>query len=83
MQIAIDVPTLIEKAKRTSGLNYGEMAQDIHKSRTRISEWLSGKAEIGTDEIAYFADKAGLPIIETVIALKPQWAHVWQRATKS
>lgn len=80
MQIPIDVPTLIEKAKRTSGMNYGALAEDMHRSRTRVSEWLAGKAEPSSDEIAYLADKAGLPIIETIAALRPQWRHVWERA---
>ena len=80
MQISMDVPTLIDRAKRESGMTLGQMAKDLHKSQTRISEWLASKAEPSTDEIAYFADKAKLPIIETVIALKPQWTAVWKRA---
>lgn len=80
MQISIDTPSLIDRAKRVSGLSYGEMAEQLGKSRARISEWISGKAEPSTDEIAYLAEKAGLPIIKTVAALKPAFAPLWLRA---
>jgi len=80
MNISIDIPMLIAKAKQESGMTYGQMAEEMHRSRTRISEWLTAKAEPTTDDIAYLADKAQLPIIETVAALKPEWAHVWKKA---
>jgi transcriptional regulator with XRE-family HTH domain len=82
MEISINVPALIDRAKRESGMTLGQMAKEMHKSQTRFSEWLSGKAEPGTDEIAYLADKAKLPILDTVQALKPSWAHVWARAAE-
>lgn len=82
MEISINVPTLIDRAKRESGMTLGQMAKEMHKSQTRFSEWLSGKAEPGTDEIAYLADKAKLPILDTVQALKPTWAHIWARAAE-
>lgn len=80
MNISIDVPMLIAKAKQESGLTFGQMAEEMHRSRTRISEWLSAKAEPTSDDIAYLADKARLPIIDTVVALRPEWAHVWRKA---
>lgn len=80
MNISIDIPMLIAKAKQESGLTFGQMAEEMHRSRTRISEWLAAKAEPTSDDIAYLADKAHLPIIETVAALRPEWAHVWKKA---
>jgi transcriptional regulator with XRE-family HTH domain len=80
MNISINLPTLIDRAKRESGLTLGQMAKEMHKSQTRFSEWLAGKAEPGADEIAYLADKANLPIIETVQALRPTWSTVWGKA---
>ncbi len=80
MNITIDNRTLIDQAKYKSGLAFGEMAREIGVSQNRISEWRTGKSELGTDEVAYFADKAGLPILDTVMALRPKWAHVWAHA---
>lgn len=83
MKITIDARTLIEKAKSESGMNFGEMAADMGVAQARISEWRVGKSAPGTDEIAYFADKAGLPILETVIALTPRFKETWRHALAS
>lgn len=82
LNISIDVPTLINKAKQNSGQNFGTMAAEMHIFQTRISEWLKGKGSPSTDQIAYLAEKADLPIVETVAALRPEWAHVWKRAAE-
>ena len=85
LNISIDTPTLIDLAKRKSGMRLQDMADEMHISQPRISEWKSQKkgAEPSADQIAYLASKAGLPIIETLIALRPQWAHVWERAMRT
>lgn len=72
---------LIAKAKTTSGLKLGDMASEMHVAPARLSEWLKGSREPTADQIAYLADKAELPIIETVAAMRPEWAHVWKRAS--
>lgn len=80
MIITIDLPTLIDRAKRQSGMTFGQMAHEMHIHQPRINEWRHNKGEPSSDQIAYMADKADLPILETVAALKPEWAHVWQKA---
>lgn len=81
--LTIDTPALINKAKVESGMTYGQMAEEMHIKQARISEWIKAKASPTTDQIAYLATKARLPIIETVVALKPEWAHVWKNALSS
>lgn len=87
MQIAIDLPMLIERAKQVSGRSLKEMAAEMHISQSRISEWKKGKFLPDASEIAYFADKADLPILPTVVELErqlnPLYAAVWQKALLS
>lgn len=83
MQITIDQPTLIELAKRKSGMNQNDMAAELNISSPRISEWRKMKSEPTAEQIAYLAGKAELPIIETLIALQPRWAHVWEKAMRT
>lgn len=83
MNISIDVPMLIAKAKQESGLTLGHMAKEMHVSQPRLSEWIKKQAEPSADQIAYLADKANLPILETIAALRPQWANIWKKAAES
>ena len=80
MNISIDIPTLIDVAKRKSGLTFGQLAEEMHVHQPRLNEWRQNKGAPSSDQIAYMASKAGLPIIETVKALRPEWAHVWEQA---
>ena len=80
MNISIDIPTLIDVAKRKSGLTFGQLAEEMHVHQPRLNEWRQHKGAPSSDQIAYMASKAGLPIIETVKALRPEWAHVWEQA---
>lgn len=83
MNISIDVPMLIARAKSESGLTLGQMAKEMHVSQPRLSEWIKGQASPSADQIAYLADKANLPILETIAALRPMWAEVWKKAAES
>lgn len=83
MNISIDLPTLIDVAKRKSGLTFGQMAEEMHIHQPRLNEWRHHKGAPSSDQVAYLADKAGLPIIETVMAIKPEWAHVWSKAAEN
>lgn len=84
MTIKITVTLLIDAAKEKSGQSLGDLARELERNRTRISEWRTGKAKPDANEIAFFADKAGLPVIETVAELEaelyPQYASIWKRA---
>lgn len=80
----MDVKTLIDLAKDRSGLTLGQLAAELGKNQNRISEWRTGKATPDVNELAYFADKAGLPVLETVAeleaSLSTRYAPIWQAA---
>lgn len=75
---------LIELAKKNSGLSLGQMAKELGIQQTRISEWKKGLFKPEAGELAYFAEKAGLPILETVAEIEeqfdPRFAHIWAKA---
>ena len=80
----MNIKNLIELAKENSGLSLGELADDLGKNKNRISEWRAGKQIPDANEIAYFANKAGLPVFETVAeieaSLNSKYAPIWQAA---
>lgn len=87
MNIDLTMRALIDRAKERSGLSFGQLAEELGRNQTRISEWRTGKAKPETSEIAYFADKAGFEGIEVFEAvaeieqqLRPAYARVWQKA---
>lgn len=80
MNIAINAPLLVVQARDNSGMKLGEMAKELHVAPARLSEWMSEKGTPNTDQIAWLADKAGMPILETIAALRPQFADIWRKA---
>lgn len=80
MILTINVPMLVVRAKEQSGLKLGEMAKEMHVAPARLSEWMAERGNPSTDQIAWMADKADLPINETLAALRPEWAAVWKKA---
>ncbi|QNK67844.1 helix-turn-helix transcriptional regulator [Variovorax sp. PAMC26660] len=77
---------LINTAREKRG-SYGAMAQDLGKDQSLISRWKKGTEKPDASEIAYMADTAGLPIMETVAEmeakLRPQFATLWRKAMQS
>ncbi|WP_290901851.1 helix-turn-helix transcriptional regulator [Aquabacterium sp.] len=84
MQIELDVRLLIDLARQKSGMSFGEMAKDLDRSQSRISEWRSGRVKPDANEIAYFATKAGLPVLQTVAEIEAKlderYASIWREA---
>src|SRR3990167_9528647 len=80
MQIA----TLIDMAKKRSGMTLGEMAAEIGISQNRITEWKKGQHQPPAGVLAFFAEKAGLNVAETVMevekTLDPRFSQIWERA---
>ena len=80
----MDVQTLIDQAKAESGMSLGELAKSLGRSQSRLSEWKAGKQKPDASEIAFFAEKARLSVLETVAEieadLRPELAEVWKRA---
>lgn len=87
MEITITTPVLIELAKVKSGMQLQQMAEELEISKSRFTEWKTAKAEPSAEVIAYLADKADLPILDTLMTLKPRvakaWAHAKEQAATS
>lgn len=80
----MDIKFLIDTAKEKSGMTLGAMADEMHISQVRISEWKKGKYRPSASDIAYLAEKARFSVLETLAELeaqqRPELAAVWQRA---
>lgn len=80
----MQVSELINRAKQASGLSLGEMANELNVHQNRITEWKKGTRRPDAGEIAYFAEKAGLDVAETVMDVErsfdPRFAAIWERA---
>lgn len=80
----MNTSALIDLAKKHSGMTLGEMAKELGIRQERISEWKKGTFKPEAGELAYFAEKAELPILETVAEIEeqfdPRFAHIWAKA---
>ena len=78
------IAELIALAKKQSGMSLGAMAQELNIRQARISEWKKGQFKPDAGELAYFAEKAGLNVAETVMEIEreldPRFAPIWERA---
>lgn len=79
----MDVKTLIEKASTKYGTR-GGLARAMNKSPSRVSEWASGAQKPDAHEIAFMAECAGLPVLQTVAEIEAQlderYASIWREA---
>lgn len=61
-----------------------QLAAAMGKQPARISEWLSGRQKPDAHEIAFMAERAGLPVLETVAEveaeLDPRYSSIWRAA---
>jgi len=82
----MNIKDLIDAASANSGKAQKDFAQELGIQPTRLSEWKSGKCKPDANEIAFFAEKAGLPVIQTVAELEaelhPRYASLWKRAVR-
>ena len=80
----MDTKTLIDLAKKNSGMSLGDMAKELGYHQAKITEWKKGTFEPSAGVLAYFAEKAGLPVLETVAQIEeqfdPRFAHIWAKA---
>ncbi|MEK8084892.1 transcriptional regulator [Aquabacterium sp. A3] len=74
---------LIEQAAARAG-SHGELAKLLDRHQTRLSEWKKGKQKPDAHEVAFMAELAGLPVLETVAEIEAQlderYAAVWRSA---
>jgi hypothetical protein len=79
----MDVRTLIDLAANQLG-SKAALARAMNKQPPRISEWYRGEQKPDAHEIAFLAECAGLPILETVAEIESQlderYAHIWEKA---
>nr|DAU36234.1 MAG TPA: helix-turn-helix protein [Inoviridae sp.] len=74
---------LISKAGDEAG-SLKQLAALMGKNQNRISEWRTGKAKPDAHEIAFMAELAKLPVLQTVAEIESQldsrYAEVWRAA---
>ena len=85
--LEMNVKELIDAAVKNSGTGQSELAKELDLAPARISELKSGKRKADASEIAFFAEKAGLPVLQTVAQIQggfdPRFAPIWARALGS
>lgn len=74
---------LIDQAAAKKG-GKGELARLMKKAPARVSEWVSGERKPDAHEIAFMAECAGLPVLQTVAEIESQlderYAPIWREA---
>ena len=82
----MDVSELLDAAKRRKG-SLKDIAAELGMHPNRLSDWRAGRLKPNASEIAYLAECAGLPILETVAdiesQLDSQHARIWKKALGS
>lgn len=79
----MNVVDLIDAAQVKAG-TLKEVAKELQKPQTRISEWKKGKGKPSAADIAAMAQIAGLPVLITLAMveadLEPETRPLWERA---
>lgn len=82
----MNVKELIEAAASSSKQTQNDLAKELGIQPARISEWKSGKQKPDASEIAFFAEKAKLSVLQTVAEieaeLRPELGHIWKKAVR-
>lgn len=82
----MELAELIETAARHTNRTQKQLAADMGKKPARLSEWKTGKEKPDANEIAYLAQEADLPVLETVARieaqLNPAFASIWLNALR-
>lgn len=81
----MDLAQLIDAAKNKKG-SLGAVAEGLGVHQARLSHWKSGKYKPDAHTIAYLAECAGLPVLETVAEieaqLEPRFESTWRKALR-
>lgn len=77
------LPDLIEAAIACKG-SRKIVADGLGQDPQRLTDWKAGRRKPDAHEIAFLAECAGLPILETVAEIESQlddrYAHIWREA---
>lgn len=83
-ELIMKIRELIDAAVKHSGQTQGEIAAELMVKPARLSEWKSGDRKPDANEIAFFAEKAGLPVLETLAEVEAEldarYSHIWAKA---
>ena len=81
----MNVKELIERAGSAIG-GQKALAEGLGMHHQRLTDWKAGRRKPDASEIAYLADIAGFPILETVAEIEAQMSErhgdLWQKALK-
>ncbi|RUP27726.1 MAG: XRE family transcriptional regulator [Curvibacter sp.] len=79
----MDLNKLIDLASMAVG-SQQDLASTMGKQPARLSEWRKGVRKPDAHEIAFLAERAGLPVLETVAEIESQlddrYAAIWRAA---
>lgn len=79
----MNVSELIDMARQATG-SYDPIAEGLGMSKKRLSDWKAGRRRPEASEIAYLAEIAGFPVLETVAEIESQLSgkhsNVWIKA---
>ena len=79
----MNVKELVEAARKATG-GYKPIAEGLGMSELRLSDWKAGRRRPEASEIAYLAEIAGFPVLETVAEIESQLSgkhsNVWLKA---
>ncbi|MEN9373024.1 MAG: hypothetical protein RIR79_576 [Pseudomonadota bacterium] len=77
------ISTLIDKAIEVRG-SRKDVAEGLKQDPQRLTDWKAGRRKPDANEIAYLAECAGLPVLETVAEvqaeLNDRYASIWRKA---
>ena len=80
----MNIKDLIDAAKNKSGMQLGQIAEEMHIPQAKLSEWKKGKYRPGASQIIYLAERAELPAIKILAEFEaethPELAGFWKRA---
>ncbi|WP_154234704.1 helix-turn-helix domain-containing protein [Burkholderia pseudomallei] len=79
----MNISQLIDAAREKAGSS-ATLAEGLGMHPNRLTDWKAGRRKPEASEIAYLAEQAGLPVLETVAEIEGQlngrYAHIWKTA---
>ncbi|WP_145956423.1 helix-turn-helix domain-containing protein [Burkholderia pseudomallei] len=79
----MNISQLIDAAREKVGSS-ATLAEGLGMHPNRLTDWKAGRRKPEASEIAYLAEQAELPVLETVAEIEGQlngrYAHIWKTA---
>lgn len=81
MQKIEKISSLVLEAARTAG-TASKLAEKLHTTSSRVSEWKTGRVRPSASEVAYMADLTGKNVFDTLADIEaerdPEFAEFWE-----